>query len=746
MTPCLTPCLTPCRLLDALADPAATTEADLHRLTDAALPADHSARASLSTRALRDLLAAPGPLAAATWPEEAVVLHTHLGRVWIGSPGDDIFDAPYLAVLDPGGRDLYRGDGLPQAFSAILDLDGDDTHRSPPTAHGGIALLVDMRGDDTYVGESGSLGAGLWGCGVVVDRGGDDTYRAGPWSAGAGLAGVGLLLDGHGDDLYSTDAPSQGLGGPLGIGALVDGAGHDTYDARGDAGSQGSSLGPGPWLAGGLGLLDDGGGDDLYRAGAWSQGSARYGGVGILLDSSGDDGFSCSDHCQASAAHDGIALLTEGAGDDVYVAGRHAQAAAHDRSAAVLWDLSGSDRLQASTHAQAHASAGALAMVWNVHGDDAYHALDPDHRWGCADSARGEPTFAVLLDRDGSDTYGPDTDHADGRALPASRHGLALDHRVGPASTFGATAAQTIPAPAAEAEVPELIARAARWAEDPDGADAARDRLAAAGPGIYPVLRDHLHADHPHTAIALEAVLLQMASTDGAWADALGLAVTADLSSGIDDGTAAHLLVWAGGLPGDVGPVARDYLGSTVPDVRRAAAAVLEPQCDATAAEALEAVLADDDVPTVRAAAARSLGGCASPEAVAALATSLADARLAVRDAASSSLVDLSRVGLRSSVQQAIRPAVTDGNVAALEVAVRVPDSANLPALEILLTHPEAGVRAHASLALGAIGGHAARKALMGREAVEADAYVLWCLDRALRTPGNGAAMVPELD
>ena len=367
-------------LLEAFASPSLLTEADLHELSDATIGAEHDALAATSTRALHELLDAPGPLAAATWPEEAVVVETRLGRIWIGSPGDDTFDAPYLAVLDPGGDDLYLGDGEPLPFSAILDLDGDDTHRSPPTACGGIALLVDMRGDDTYTGGPGSLGAGLLGCGVLVDRGGDDTYRGGPWSAGVGLDGVGLLLDGHGHDVYRTEAPSLGFGGPRGVGALLDGAGDDTYDSRGDAGSQGAAAGPGPWLAGGLGLLDDGGGDDVYRADAWSQGAARHGGVGILVESSGDDRFTCTDHCQAGAAHGGIALLTESAGDDVYVAGSGVQAAAHDRSAAILWDISGNDSRQAEGRAQAHASAGAVGMFWDFHGDDTYEVLDHDHR------------------------------------------------------------------------------------------------------------------------------------------------------------------------------------------------------------------------------------------------------------------------------------------------------------------------------------------------------------------------------
>ena len=733
-------------LLDALAAGGGVPEAELHRLTDAALGADPGeALSRLSAQALRHLLLATDALPSASWPEVAIALSTDRGRVWIGSPGDDTFDAPFLAVLDPGGSDLYRGDGLAQPYSAILDLDGDDTYRNPPTAVGGIALIVDWAGHDTYQAGPASLGAGLWGCGVLFDAAGDDTYRGGPWSQGVGLAGVGLLLDVQGDDLHRGQTPTQGVGGPRGFGALVDAAGHDTYTAHGDAGAQGHGLGPGPWLAGGLGLLSDRGGDDIYRAGAHAQGSGLHAGLGMAVDLGGDDHRSCTGHCQASAAHHALGLLLDGGGQDAYIAHEHAQAAASAHATAGLWDLDGRDRYLASSHAQAHATDGAFALLWDVQGDDAYHATDPHHRWGHTDPLRGDGAVAALLDTTGSDTYGPHTTHADGLALPASRHGLAVDHRLPVSAAIDATPARSIPDPATGAEVADLLAIASRLADDPGAGAAARDRLVAAGPGLYPALRTHLHPDHPDTALAIEAVLLGMATTDQSWGDALHLAVTADLVAGIDDGSAAYLLVWAGKLPGDIGPEALHYLGHGRPEVRRAAAAVLEDGCREQATEALVQVMVDE-APQVRAAAARSLGGCVFPEAIGPLVSALADEQLAVRDAASASLVDLARGGLRSDVLRANKPLLASGNVAALDVAVRVPDPSTLPALEVLLTHPDAGVRAHAALALGAMGSHAARKALMGREAVEGDAYVLWCLDRALRTPGNGAAMVRELE
>jgi hypothetical protein len=733
-------------LLDALARPGEVPESDVHRLTDALLLADlGAAQAHLSVTALQRLLLAAATLPTATWPEEAVVLPTAHGRVWLGTPGDDTFDAPFVAVLDPGGDDDYRGDGAALPFSAILDLHGDDSYRNPPTAVGGIALLIDLQGDDDYRGGPGSLGAGLWGCGLLFDLEGRDTYRAGPWSQGVGLAGVGLLLDVHGDDLHLGQSPTQGVGGPRGFGAHVDASGDDTYTSHGDAGAQGHGLGPGPWLAGGLGLLTDLDGHDTYRAGARAQGSAVHAGLGIAADRGGDDHRTCTDRCQGSADHHGLGLLADGGGHDAYLARHDAQAAASDHAIAGLWDLDGHDRYLATGRTQAHAADGAFALLWDPLGDDAYHAIDPLRRWGHTDPLRGDGAVAALLDLTGDDTYGPDTAHADGLAHPASRHGLALDHRLPVSASIDATPARAIPEPATDAEVSDLLHVAARWAQDPGTATAARHRLVAAGPGLYPALRAHLHPDHPATAHPIEVVLLEMAAVDPAWGDALDLAVTADLTAGVDDRSAAHLLVWAGKLPGDIAPEALRYLDHEAPEVRRAAAAVLEEGCREQATEALIQSTTDVDA-TVRAAATRSLGGCAFSEAIPPLASALADEQLVVRDAASASLVDLARSGLRSDVLRANKPLLAGGNIAALDVAIRIPDASTLPALELLLTHPGPGIRAHAALALGAVGSHAARKALMGREAVEGDSYVLWCLDRALRTPGNGAAMVPELE
>ena len=204
----------------------------------------------------------------------------------------------------------------------------------------------------------------------------------------------------------------------------------------------------------------------------------------------------------------------------------------------------------------------------------------------------------------------------------------------------------------------------------------------------------------------------------------------------------------AAALPGDklTYAVVEPYLTPEIPAVRKAAAAVAESCCAGeTDEQALLLRLAEDDDPAVRAAAAGSLSRCGSADAVAPLVAALQSPHLSVRDNAAASLVALGRAGHQGDVLPATLPLVRDGSIPALEVLQRLPDPAATSILEELVEGPDPAVRGHAALALGAIGDHRARKALMGREAIEEDAFVRWCLARALRTPGNAAAINPEL-
>src|ERR1051326_4029064 len=105
---------------------------------------------------------------------------TPLGRVVVGSMGDDTYDGKPIAILiELGGNDTYHcpvGAGV-DGIGLAIDLSGDDTYEVHEdfafgSGNTGVGILLDCDGDDHYVAKNGSLGSALFGVGVLVDRAG----------------------------------------------------------------------------------------------------------------------------------------------------------------------------------------------------------------------------------------------------------------------------------------------------------------------------------------------------------------------------------------------------------------------------------------------------------------------------------------------------------------------------------------------------------------------------------------------
>ena len=241
-----------------------------------------------------------------------------------------------LGVLeDSQGNDRYDVGIYGQAFAGILgygllwDSDGSDAYSSGgaepdyerhdhrflslsqgfsiglrPFVGGGIALLIDTQGNDTYTCDVFGQGTSYWyGLGMLIDGSGDDHYKAYHYGQGSGIhLSTGLLYDGSGDDTYVGEILCQGNAHDYAVGMLFDKRGSDTYVA--DHHSQGRGMNNG------LALLMDGSGNDIYMArqpdlcqGIGNDGGYReYGSIGLLLDLSGRDSYSCG-------ASDGARLL-----------------------------------------------------------------------------------------------------------------------------------------------------------------------------------------------------------------------------------------------------------------------------------------------------------------------------------------------------------------------------------------------------------------------------------------------------
>ena len=229
-------------------------------------------------------------------------------------------------IAESGGNDQYsaaiysQGFGFIRGMGLILEGEGNDRffaggvyrdHREPGKAYlsmsqgfgyglrpwrtlagasGGIGILDDAQGNDTYLGDYFSQGAGYWySLGILNDSAGHDLYTAGRYSQGVGIhLAAGILRDTAGDDHYlARYGVAQGCGHDLAVGFLLDNGGDDRY--------VGGTLAQGAGNANGFGVLSDNGGDDEYYLHDEGQGHGEtetFRGLdsfGILVDTGGGD-------------------------------------------------------------------------------------------------------------------------------------------------------------------------------------------------------------------------------------------------------------------------------------------------------------------------------------------------------------------------------------------------------------------------------------------------------------------------
>ena len=240
--------------------------------------------------------------------------------------GAGIFGIGVLAEAD--GHDSYyagiyaQGFGSAKGYGALAEAEGDDhyyaggvypDHRQPDKAYvamsqgfgfglrpsgnkagasGGVGIIADAKGDDTYIGDYFGQGASYWyALGILSDKSGDDKYIAARYSQGAGVHhSAGILADAAGDDEYLVHyGVSQGCGHDLAIGFLLDNGGDDRY--------VGGIISQGAGHANGIGVFNDNGGDDAYQFQEPGQGSGQYlelrrlGSFGVFIDTGGGDDY-----------------------------------------------------------------------------------------------------------------------------------------------------------------------------------------------------------------------------------------------------------------------------------------------------------------------------------------------------------------------------------------------------------------------------------------------------------------------
>lgn len=219
--------------------------------------------------------------------------------------GDDIYTshwcsqgAAFLGIgllYDHAGSDHYQADVYAQGFAyakgfgMLLEKSGNDSYRAgwkypddrwPNRAHVSMSqgFGFGMRPWSTGVGTDGGIG-------LLSDRQGDDTYDADYFSQGGSYwYALGILHDWQGADRYNAGQYSQGSGIHLSFGALLDDQGDDSYDAYAWL-EQGNAH---DWSSG---CLEDWDGNDTYRSSGASQGCGFFVSFAYLLDSHGDDRY-----------------------------------------------------------------------------------------------------------------------------------------------------------------------------------------------------------------------------------------------------------------------------------------------------------------------------------------------------------------------------------------------------------------------------------------------------------------------
>lgn len=189
------------------------------------------------------------------------------------------------------------------------------THAQASAGPQGIAMLVDPGGDDRYELNNTPL---LWPSpqlatnNTSMGQGAGRGYRAVPGKTHAMSGGLGLLVDLAGDDSYTAQVFAQGAGYFQGIGVLIDSKGTDHFDATWYA------MGAAAHEAVGL-LIKKGKGHDRYTARRSSAlGAAHDGSVAYFFDAGGNDDYHLEDFGLGVANDESFAVFHDANGDDRY--------------------------------------------------------------------------------------------------------------------------------------------------------------------------------------------------------------------------------------------------------------------------------------------------------------------------------------------------------------------------------------------------------------------------------------------
>jgi hypothetical protein len=225
----------------------------------------------------------------------------------VGAQGVGMFGIGTL--IDRAGKDSYRSFSISQGFGgaqgagALIDTAGDDEYFCDPGSPGlgghPLYFTPQLPGNgNSSMSQGAAMGrrpqdandaaymAG--GIGILRDKSGNDTYAGSVFAQGVGYwQGLGMLLDGAGDDRYDALWYIQGSTAHFALSIFLEEGGNDRYNE--DYIPAATSIGLGHDFSASLHL--DEGGDDFYRAPGLSLGSGNINGIGCLVNSGGNDTY-----------------------------------------------------------------------------------------------------------------------------------------------------------------------------------------------------------------------------------------------------------------------------------------------------------------------------------------------------------------------------------------------------------------------------------------------------------------------
>ncbi|MCC7431137.1 HEAT repeat domain-containing protein [bacterium] len=230
------------------------------------------------------------------------------------SQGSGVFG--FGILIDKNGNDIFSGDTFVQGagffgIGLLYDFSGTDTYKAELYAQGfgstkGFGAVFDTKGNDFY------LPGGKY---VDVLRY-EERYEFLGQGFGLGFrplasGGIGILADSSGNDTYKTDIFGQGSAYWFALGGLADFSGNDTFSSHQYA--QGSGV----HFA--FGTLIDCKGIDNYVTFGVSQGCGHDFAFGGLLDLEGDDFYVCNDLSQGGGNANATSFFCDFQGKDGYL-------------------------------------------------------------------------------------------------------------------------------------------------------------------------------------------------------------------------------------------------------------------------------------------------------------------------------------------------------------------------------------------------------------------------------------------